>query len=65
MSRIRDVRLLCLAGFGYGGCALGLLGYVPLFLREAGWPGFQADLALSAFHFRQHDSYHPALTAFG
>ncbi len=51
VSRIRDVRLLCLAGFGYGGCALGLLGYVPLFLREAGWPGFQADLALSAFHF--------------
>ncbi len=51
VSRIHEVRLLCLAGFGYGGCALGLLGYVPLFLREAGWPGFRADLALSSFHF--------------
>ena len=47
---IRDVRLICLAGFGYGGCANGLLGYLPLFLREAGWAGPRADLALSSFH---------------
>lgn len=47
---IRDVRLICLAVFGYGACVEGLLGYMPLFLRQVGWLESRADLALTTFH---------------
>lgn len=47
---IRDVRVICLAVFGYGSCVEGLLGYLPLYLRETGWIESRADLAVSVFH---------------
>jgi predicted MFS family arabinose efflux permease len=33
-----------------GGCVQGLLGYLPLYLRNLGWDASRASLALSAFH---------------
>jgi MFS family permease len=33
-----------------GGCVQGLLGYLPLYLREIGWSPVQADSALASFH---------------
>ncbi|MEE8397844.1 MAG: MFS transporter [Desulfobacterales bacterium] len=47
---IRNVWLLGVALFGFGGCAQGLLGYLPLYLRGIGWAGALADGALGAFH---------------
>jgi cyanate permease len=35
---------------GIGGCIQGMLGYLPLYLRGAGWTGAAADSALAAFH---------------
>ncbi len=48
--RIRNVWLLGFALLGFQGCVLGTLGYLPLYLRDIGWPGAQADGALAAFH---------------
>jgi predicted MFS family arabinose efflux permease len=48
--RIKSVWLLGFALLGFQGCVLGTLGYLPLYLREVGWPGAQADGALAAFH---------------
>jgi hypothetical protein len=42
--------LLGLALFGVGGCVQGMLGYLPLYLRGAGWLAARADAALAAFH---------------
>ena len=36
--------------FGIGGCIQGILGYLPLYLRNIGWEAAQADGVLSAFH---------------
>ena len=47
---IRDVRLICLAVFGYGACVEGMLGYLPLYLRNIGWIESRADLALTGFN---------------
>ena len=47
---IRDVRIICLAVLGYGACVEGMLGYLPLYLREIGWMVNRADLALTTFH---------------
>ena len=35
---------------GVGGCIQGMLGYLPLYLREIGWPAARADAALASFH---------------
>ncbi len=48
--QIRDVRLICLAVLGYGACVEGVLGYLPLYLRDIGWLESRADLALTTFH---------------
>jgi CP family cyanate transporter-like MFS transporter len=53
LSRIARLRTVWLFGFailGIGGCVLGTLGYLPLYLREIGWPEARADGALAAFH---------------
>jgi cyanate permease len=42
--------LLGLALLGIGGCIQGMLGYIPLYLRNIGWAPIQADGALSVFH---------------
>jgi NNP family nitrate/nitrite transporter-like MFS transporter len=48
--RIRNVWLLGLVIMGVGGCIQGMLGYLPLYLREIGWSAAGADGALAAFH---------------
>ena len=48
--RLRNVWLLGLVMLGVGGCIQGTLGYLPLYLREIGWPPAQADAALASFH---------------
>jgi cyanate permease len=50
VMRIGDVWLLGFALLGVGGCVQGLLGYLPLYLREIGWMPSRADAALGAFH---------------
>jgi len=50
VARLRSVWLLGIAILGVGGCIQGILGYLPLYLREIGWPGAQADAALGSFH---------------
>ena len=47
---VRNVWFLGVAIFGFGGCAQGMLGYLPLYLREMGWSGPAADNALATFH---------------
>jgi NNP family nitrate/nitrite transporter-like MFS transporter len=48
--RIRDVWILGFILMGQSGCIQGMLGYLPLHLREIGWTGASADGALAAFH---------------
>jgi MFS family permease len=50
VARVRSVWLLGLTLFGVGGCINGLLGYLPLYLRNSGWAPVNADGAISAFH---------------
>jgi MFS family permease len=50
VARIRNVWLLGGALLGVGGCIQGLLGYLPLYLREIGWAPVRADAALASFH---------------
>ena len=48
--QIKNIWLLGFALLGFGGCVQGLLGYLPLYLRSAGWEGALADSALTLFH---------------
>ena len=48
--RLRNVWLLGITLMGMSGCMQGLTGYLPTYLRSVGWPGTQADGALSLFH---------------
>lgn len=48
--RLKQIWLLSLALFGIGGCIQGLLGYLPLYLRNVGWQPLYADGAITAFH---------------
>ncbi len=48
--KLRDVWLLTLGLIGVGGCVQGALGYLPLYLRDIGWPAPAADATLSLFH---------------
>jgi len=48
--RLRSVWILGLALFGVGGAVQGLLGYLPLYLRDIDWAAARADTALSSFH---------------
>ena len=50
VTRLKSLWLLGLAMLGVGGCVQGALGYLPLYLREIGWPAARADGALAAFH---------------
>jgi len=50
VMRQRDVWILGIGLLGVGGGVQGLLGYLPLYLREIGWAASRADAALSAFH---------------
>ena len=48
--RLRDVWILGIALLGVGGGIQGLLGYLPLYLREIEWSANSADTALASFH---------------
>lgn len=48
--RLRNIWLLGFTLFGVNGCIQGVLGYLPLYLRNVGWDAVRADGALSAFH---------------
>jgi MFS family permease len=50
VARIKNIWLLGLTLFGVGGCVQGVLGYLPLYLRNIGWQPLYADGAISAFH---------------
>lgn len=48
--RVRHMWILGIAILGMSGSVQGVLGYLPLYLREIGWSAASADGALSAFH---------------
>ena len=48
--RFRNLWLLCLATAGVSGCVNGLLGFLPLYLRNLGWAPAIADSTLASFH---------------
>jgi MFS family permease len=48
--RIKNVWILGLVTLCVGGGIQGMLGYLPLYLREIGWPASLADAALASFH---------------
>lgn len=50
VAHLKNVWLLGLTLFGVGGCIQGVLGYLPLYLRDLGWEALRADGTLSAFH---------------
>lgn len=47
---IKTVWLLGLTLLGYLGCIQGMIGYLPLYLRESGWTAASADGTLAAFN---------------
>ena len=48
--RLRNVWLLCVATAGVTGCVYGMLGFLPLHLRDLGWDPAIADSTLASFH---------------
>lgn len=50
VASLKNVWLLGLALFGVGGGIQGMLGYLPLYLRDLGWEPLRADGTLTAFH---------------
>jgi CP family cyanate transporter-like MFS transporter len=53
VSQVFPVKAIWLIGltlFGYIGCIQGILGYLPLYLRESGWTVATADGTLAAFN---------------
>ena len=50
VMRLRNVWLLCIATAGVSGCVNGMLGFLPLYLRDLGWEPAIADSTLASFH---------------
>jgi len=50
VTNIPNVWRLSLATLGVTACVGGMLGYLPLYLRDLGWPAVTADAALATFH---------------
>jgi len=48
--RLRNVWLFCVATAGVNGCVYGMLGFLPLHLRNLGWNPAFADGTLASFH---------------
>jgi cyanate permease len=48
--RLRNVWILCIATAGVSGCVNGMLGFLPLYLRDLGWDPAIADSTLASFH---------------
>jgi MFS family permease len=51
VMRLSSIWWLGLAMLGVGSCIQGALGYLPLYLRDLGWPEAAADSTLALFHF--------------
>lgn len=47
---LRTVWILCLATAGVSGCVNGMLGFLPLYLRNLDWKPAMADGTLASFH---------------
>ncbi len=50
VMRLRNVWILCIATAGVSGCVNGMLGFLPLYLRDLGWEPAIADSTLASFH---------------
>jgi len=50
VMRLRNLWVLCIATAGVSGCVNGLLGFLPLYLRDLGWEPAIADGTLASFH---------------
>ena len=50
VTRLRNVWILCIATAGVSGCVNGMLGFLPLYLRDLGWKPAIADSTLASFH---------------
>jgi len=50
VMRLRNVWILCIATAGVSGCVNGMLGFLPLYLRDLGWEPAIADGTLASFH---------------
>jgi len=50
VMRLRNVWLLCIATAGVSGGVTGMLGYLPIYLRDLGWEPALADSTLASFH---------------
>jgi MFS family permease len=50
VMRLRNVWILCIATAGVTGCVNGMLGFLPLYLRDLGWDPAIADSTLASFH---------------
>lgn len=51
VAGFRELRVIALAVFGAVGLVQGVVGYVPTYLREIGWPAADADSAIPVFFF--------------
>jgi cyanate permease len=50
VMRLPNVWILCIATAGVSGCVNGMLGFLPLYLRDLGWDPKIADSTLASFH---------------
>ena len=50
VMRLRNVWLLCIATAGVSGGVTGMLGFLPIYLRDLGWQPAMADSTLASFH---------------
>jgi MFS family permease len=50
VTRLRNVWILCIATASVSGCVNGMLGFLPLYLRDLGWEPAIADSTLASFH---------------
>ncbi len=50
VMRLRNVWILCIATAGVSGGVNGMLGFLPLYLRNLGWEPAIADSTLASFH---------------
>ena len=50
VMRLRSVWILCIATAGVSGGVTGMLGFLPLYLRDLGWEPAIADGTLASFH---------------
>ncbi|MFP4641844.1 MAG: CynX/NimT family MFS transporter [Dehalococcoidia bacterium] len=48
--KTKNVWMMALVLVFYTGCINSVLGYIPMYLRDSGWPGVAADGALATFH---------------